>query len=220
MSLTSNSANMTAEMILDLDGNVFGGTDPDAMVLPGTYTATEFTVSAQTDLFGLFTLTVDDQGDITGTGVNVPSEGIDNFEFTGTSSPTEMNMNYTINFSQAWGGGQAFGVLNLIKSTVGVDDSDGNVSDNFKLEQNSPNPFNPSTSISFSLAEDAFVSLTIYDLLGNNVRQLASGSMIEGSHSIRWDGKDAAGNFLSGGTYLYVLNAGDMRLVKKMVLIK
>jgi len=153
MSLTSNNANMTAEMILDLDGNVFGRTDPDAMVLPSTYTATEFTVSAQTDLFGDFTLTVDDQGDISGEGVNVPSEGIDNFVFTGTSSPTEMNMNYTINFSDAWGGGQAFGVLNFgNKLPLAVNDDESLISNKFILEQNHSNPFNPNTSITFSLA--------------------------------------------------------------------
>jgi len=62
--------------------------------------------------------------------------------------------------------------------------------------------------------------LSIYDILGNKIKELVNGSFIEGNHSVEWDGKDASGNIASGGTYLYVLNAGDVRLVKKMILIK
>ena len=54
MTLTSDATNMTAQMILDMNGNVLGGADPAPMTLDGTYTDTEFTVSATTDLFGEF----------------------------------------------------------------------------------------------------------------------------------------------------------------------
>ena len=86
---------------------------------------------------------------------------------------------------------------------------------NFQLEQNFPNPFNPSTTISFSLAHDANVTLTIFDILGQEIQTLVSGHFAQGSHTINWD---ASG--LPSGVYIYRIQAGNSVSARKMFLEK
>jgi len=88
------------------------------------------------------------------------------------------------------------------------------------LHQNVPNPFNPSTTISFTLAERAEVTLAIYDVKGRLVNTLVDGMVGEGYQERIWDGKDASGNPVGSGVYFYRLTAGDKTLTKKMVLLK
>jgi hypothetical protein len=85
----------------------------------------------------------------------------------------------------------------------------------FELRQNFPNPFNPSTAIEFSLPQAEFVTLRIYNLLGEEVSTLVSERLTAGKHSYDWD----AGNHASG-VFLYKLQAGDYVGVKKMILMK
>ena len=88
------------------------------------------------------------------------------------------------------------------------------------LHQNTPNPFNPSTTISFTLPERARVTLTVYDVQGRLVRTLVDEMAGEGYQERIWDGKDASGNPVGSGVYFYRLTAGDKTLTKKMVLLK
>jgi hypothetical protein len=88
------------------------------------------------------------------------------------------------------------------------------------LHQNVPNPFNPSTTISFTLPERARVTLAIYDVGGRLVRTLVDDMVAEGKQERVWDGKDASGSHVSSGVYFYSLTAGDKTLTKKMVLLK
>ncbi len=89
----------------------------------------------------------------------------------------------------------------------------------FILHQNHPNPFNPSTTITFSTAEPEFVTLAVYNLLGQRIRTLVSGSVPAGEHAAVWDGRDDSGSPSGAGVYLYRL-AGDSRAeVKKMLLL-
>jgi len=83
------------------------------------------------------------------------------------------------------------------------------------LNQNSPNPFNPSTSISFALATNQFVTVKVYSILGKEVATLVNGNLIAGSHNVVWD----ASKFTSG-TYFYKITAGNFSEIKKMLLIK
>ena len=94
------------------------------------------------------------------------------------------------------------------------------------LEQNYPNPFNPSTAISFALPEAGKVTLRIYSLTGQLVRQVASGNYANGTHHVVWDAKDEAGSHVASGIYFYKLvvqpESGGVPFVqtRKMTLLK
>jgi len=86
---------------------------------------------------------------------------------------------------------------------------------NYALEQNYPNPFNPSTSIRFHLPESNHVTLTLYNMLGQEIMTLLNEYRNAGSYELTLDA-----SFLPSGTYFYSITAGDFHSVKKMVLIK
>lgn len=89
--------------------------------------------------------------------------------------------------------------------------------DRFILEQNYPNPFNPSTNIRFEIGSKEFVTLKIYDVLGNEVTTLVNDVKEAGSYNVEFS---ASGLNLSSGTYFYRLNAGKFSQTYKMILIK
>ncbi|MDP8202583.1 MAG: right-handed parallel beta-helix repeat-containing protein [Candidatus Tenebribacter burtonii] len=88
------------------------------------------------------------------------------------------------------------------------------------LHQNYPNPFNPSTIINYSLKENSKVSLNIYNIKGQKVKQLVSDQLSAGQHSIRWDGIDDNGKNVSSGIYFYKLKTKGYVKTKRMVLLK
>ena len=88
------------------------------------------------------------------------------------------------------------------------------------LRQNSPNPFTPQTTISFTLAEAHPATLTVYDSRGRRVRTLLRRSLRVGDIDVTWDGRDDEGAIVSSGVYFYRLHAGERILTKKMVLLK
>lgn len=91
----------------------------------------------------------------------------------------------------------------------------------FFLKNNSPNPFNPSTSISFTILKPAKVTLTIYNVLGQEVTRLISNKHYEtGNHSIEWNGKNKHSQAVASGVYFYRLEAGGFSQTKKMLMIR
>jgi hypothetical protein len=88
------------------------------------------------------------------------------------------------------------------------------------LEQNYPNPFNPTTEIAYALPDARNVDLTVYNLLGQNVRNLISGTQEAGFHKIIWDGKDGADHTVPSGIYFYKLEAGNFSQSMRMVFLK
>ncbi|MDD4223277.1 MAG: T9SS type A sorting domain-containing protein [Candidatus Cloacimonetes bacterium] len=88
------------------------------------------------------------------------------------------------------------------------------------LAQNWPNPFNPSTSISFELLTAGPARLDVYDLRGRLVTTLLDKELGTGTHSLDWDGTDANGAPVASGVYLYRLSSGGSSVSRKMVLIK
>ncbi len=97
----------------------------------------------------------------------------------------------------------------------------------FKLEQNYPNPFNPSTTIAYSIGQDADggktqdVQLDVFNILGQRVKTLVNGAKAPGEYTVQWDGRDANGNEVATGIYLYRLQVGaTKRDTKKMILLK
>ena len=94
-----------------------------------------------------------------------------------------------------------------------------------ELLANYPNPFNPETWIPYRLAEDAFVTLTIYDLSGRVVRKLDVGHRIASAYenrskAIYWDGRNKVGERVASGVYFYTLIAGDFSATRRMVILK
>ena len=90
----------------------------------------------------------------------------------------------------------------------------------FELRQNCPNPFNPTTTISFALDTPAYASLAIFNLLGQRITTLVDGFMEGGEHTVMWDGRNTAGEPVSSGIYFYVLQSGDKEIANKMTLLR
>jgi hypothetical protein len=108
------------------------------------------------------------------------------------------------------------------KFTVGTVSLADNVAlpTEYVLDQNYPNPFNPSTTIRFGLPEDSQVSLVIYDVRGNVVRTLESGSQSAGWYEAVWDGRSNNGQVISTGLYFARIRAGQFNQVIKMLYVK
>lgn len=90
----------------------------------------------------------------------------------------------------------------------------------FELNQNFPNPFNPTTKIEFSVNQNGNVKIVIFDILGRQVRSLVNEKKSIGRHSIQWDGKNDAGKLVQSGQYYYTVEMDGMKKAKKMILIK
>ncbi|MBC8175487.1 MAG: T9SS type A sorting domain-containing protein [Candidatus Marinimicrobia bacterium] len=90
-----------------------------------------------------------------------------------------------------------------------------NLPDKFALYENHPNPFNPITTIKYDLPEESFVELTIFDLLGREVKTLINGSETAGFKRVLWDGKNNRGKSVASGLYIYRLTAESIESNKK-----
>jgi len=88
------------------------------------------------------------------------------------------------------------------------------------LNHNFPNPFNPTTNISYTLPVDSDVSLIVYDVLGREVRNLATGIHAAGSYIVSWDGMTDGGHSVSAGIYFARLSNSDCSQTIKMLLVK
>jgi hypothetical protein len=90
----------------------------------------------------------------------------------------------------------------------------------FNLYNNFPNPFNPITTLRYDLQEDVLVNVTIYDMMGRIIKNLVSSQQTAGYKSIKWNATNDAGSPVSAGIYIYMIQAGEFRQVRKMVLLK
>ena len=106
----------------------------------------------------------------------------------------------------------------VVENPAGLSDTGTPVA--YDLNQNFPNPFNPTTTISFTIPENETISLRIYDILGRNVRTLVEGGYAAGSYNIVWDATDMSGNTVSAGVYFYTIRAGSYVETKRMLFMK
>lgn len=90
----------------------------------------------------------------------------------------------------------------------------------YSLEQNFPNPFNPSTRIQYTLGHSGYVQLDIFNVLGQKVRTLFVGDQRIGSYTVEWNGTTDAGVKISSGVYFYRIRTEEFSSVKKMVLVR
>ncbi len=96
----------------------------------------------------------------------------------------------------------------------------GNRPKTFKLENNYPNPFNPSTNIKFKIARSTRVTVNVYSVLGKLVKNLTSKYYLPGEYNLTWNGTNNSGNFVPSGVYIYRLICGYYSASKKMILLK
>jgi hypothetical protein len=109
----------------------------------------------------------------------------------------------------------------LTDNPTGVEtDNTRTLPDRFTLGQNFPNPFNPSTVIPFSLPRRAHVTLSVFNVLGQEVVRLVDRDEPAGAHQVIWDSHNGAGRTVASGVYLYRLTAGTTVQTRKMLLIK
>lgn len=91
----------------------------------------------------------------------------------------------------------------------------------FALEQNTPNPFNPRTTISFTLPRDEAVTLVVHDLAGRTVRTLLAGvALPSGTHDVVWNGDDDGGRPAAAGVYFYGVRTPSSSETKRMALVR
>jgi len=97
---------------------------------------------------------------------------------------------------------------------------DAPIASSYELGQNYPNPFNPITTLRYDLPENGYVNITIYDMLGRQVKTLINQTQYAGYRSVIWDATNDYGKPVSAGIYLYQIQAGEYMQTKKMVLLK
>jgi type IX secretion system substrate protein len=98
---------------------------------------------------------------------------------------------------------------------TGIDPSAIEIPTRYELYQNFPNPFNPVTLIKYDIPKTGLVTITLYDVLGKEIRKLVNENVKPGRYEITWDAK----NFASG-SYFYKIVSGDFTDIKKMILVK
>lgn len=142
---------------------------------------------------------------ITGRGLSIPiKDYLVLNQMTGEFEPSEIipgRQNYS---AIKFGGQEEF--ENTVPSSI--------------LKSNYPNPFNPTTTISFSLPNEQVIELTIFNIKGQKVKTIYSGLAGEGEHSITWSGKDLNDKLVSSGIYFYKLKTNSSELTRKMLMIK
>lgn len=136
------------------------------------------------------------------------------YEYTDTTAPSG-NISYRLKQIDLDGTINYHGPVQINNSAVMNADEQQTPGKEFRLSQNFPNPFNPSTRIAFTLPQSNHVTLKVYNTAGQEVASLINGELNGGSHTVKFD----AGN-LASGTYFYQLRSGENTSVQKMVLVK
>ena len=162
-------------------------------------------------------------------------DGLRIVDIANPTNPTEIGYyntyigNLSGNFHGAWGGYPFFKsgrvlisdmesgltVVHFAGALVTDVPGDETLPLGFTLQQNFPNPFNPTTTIVFTLPREVFVSLKVMNILGQEVAVLVDGARPAGEHSVRFDARH-----LPSGVYLYRLTAGDASIMKRMIVLK
>ncbi len=102
----------------------------------------------------------------------------------------------------------------------GIKDVRTVVADEFVLENNYPNPFNPTTTINYVVPNTSNITLVVYNTLGQKVKTLVNGKMPKGQHSVQWNATNDRGTLLPSGLYFYTLKSNSTSITKKMLLVK
>ncbi len=129
------------------------------------------------------------------------------------------NGQYSYYVTASYSGNLISAHSNTVNVNITGTDNNSNICIN-RLYTNYPNPFNPTTSISYSLKEEARVSLKIYNVKGELIKTIVDGKQNRGLHNVSWDGKDNQNKAVSSGIYFYQINTPNFKQQKKMLLLK
>ena len=144
--------------------------------------------------------------------------------FVTTNSFTDENLEPEIEYFYRVSGyvGYWTGYTNTVSVIIESLDLDDNSAMllNYKIHQNYPNPFNPFTTLKYDLPKDEFVTITVYDMLGNLIKNLVNTNQSSGHKLVQWNATNNQGELVSAGMYIYTIQAGEFRQTKKMVLLK
>jgi hypothetical protein len=121
--------------------------------------------------------------------------------------------------SVVYAGTRGSGVVRCRSVISGLAETAG-LPQNLYLLPNYPNPFNPSTTVSFSIHRKSFVSIMIRDLLGREIAHIVNAELTAGLHEVVWDGRNAHGAAVSSGTYICQLEVDGRFFARKMLLLK
>ena len=138
----------------------------------------------------------------------------------GLSTRAVGTLSFSSDGSFVYAGTKGEGVFRYQFSATGVANELHIQPDKYVLGDAYPNPFNPSAIITYSIPEESSVNLTIYDLLGKEIRVLVNTKNNRGTFKVSWDGTNNIGQKVASGTYLYRIKAGDFSQTKKIVLMK
>ena len=127
---------------------------------------------------------------------------------------------YTDGQDYIWVGTSGNGLYRFDANNATAVETEKQTPSSFTLSTAYPNPFNASTTISFTLNEPGKVNLAVYNLAGQKVREIAAGNYSEGGHTAVWDGKDDSGNAVSSGVYLARMESGGASKVVRMAMVK
>jgi len=151
-----------------------------------------------------------------GGGDNESGYGLNHIENIDDSQPTTVMAaqwgSINPNFYSAWD-------FNNHRPT-GISNENPGVVPAFALQQNYPNPFNPTTTFEYSIPQQSPVSITIYNILGQQIYAHTTSQLTPGTYHFTWNGKDNNGYAVSSGVYFYRVQAGSYLATKKMVLMK
>jgi len=134
------------------------------------------------------------------------------FKFWDSNNELEIPLNANFSIGNGNFGNGAYSIVEL--------GSDRNIVSGYNLEQNSPNPFNAQTRITYHLSKPEKVELKVFSLLGEEIKSLVSERKSAGSYSVVWDGLDVLGNNVPTGVYIFHLIAGEFSTIRKAILIK
>jgi len=130
------------------------------------------------------------------------------------------NCNLIINSNSPYADSIIVVPVELNVSPVGISENENNIPVTYNLSQNFPNPFNPETTIKYQLPQASDVKITIYNTMGQKVKELVNKHTQAGYHNVVWDGKSNQGTQVSSGIYFYQINAGDFNKTMKLLLLK
>lgn len=105
-------------------------------------------------------------------------------------------------------------------SSVEDDNIENEIPSKFSLFPNYPNPFNTETIIRYDIPQNGFVSIKVFNILGQEIVTLIEKFQQPGKYSIRWDGRDKFGRYVASGVYVYSISIKNYNVSKKMVFLK